>query len=75
MNSKADSTFLHIHILTSSTWCHVGRVEKNADHTTKQALKNVATTKSNHQLLQSYGKLENATPTQKEKNADTPALL
>jgi hypothetical protein len=51
VNSLANSTYLHIHTAAASAWSHVGRVEKNAYPTCKQAPKTVAKAKQNPILM------------------------
>jgi hypothetical protein len=53
VQKKTIDACFHNHNLAASTWSHAGHVKKNEYATPKQKLKNVATKKSNSQLLPS----------------------
>jgi hypothetical protein len=63
VKKKINSAYFHIHTATDSTWSHAGHVQKNASATPKQALKNVATPKSDLNLNQSCGSRKKFSPT------------
>ena len=67
MRKKTNDSCFHIHTAVVSTWSHVRHVKKNAYHTPKQTLKNVATTKSNRPQNQTCDNFKAAPPTQREK--------
>jgi hypothetical protein len=64
---KAIVAWIHIHSPLASAWNHAGGVKKISDATPKQTPKHHAFAKSNRPQLQSFGTLQNATPTQRER--------
>jgi hypothetical protein len=63
VGKKTVDMYVHIHILSVSTWSHVEGVEKNASLTTRQTRKNVAKPKSNRPVLLSCGNFRGNLPT------------